>query len=209
MVTPTVHDWRSREIVTADTLNAYVRDVHGFLYRPPAAKLALRQRGTYSGANPADAVDRGRWLPFNTWATIPLYQAGKGTRPADEYDPSGMAKTGPDGTVWGLAVPESGLYAVTFGGVIDTNGEASNVHFRVGKGQWGTSAVPFASHCPGRYSTASDGTSRYLGSISTTIALSKGEVVSVMGIADKDFVLARSTLAGRSFLELRWVGRIP
>ncbi|RLV10240.1 hypothetical protein CTZ27_03200 [Streptomyces griseocarneus] len=181
--------------------------MHRFLLRPPAAKVSFRQRGTYSGANPTDAVDRGRWLPFNTWSTIPLYPAGKGARPSEECDPSGMVMVGADGTAWGLAAPEDGLYAVTFGGVLDANGPAGNVHFRLSKGPWGNSTVPFASHCPGRHSAASDGTSRYLGSISTTVALAKGEVVSAMAIADKDFVLARRDFAGRSFLEIRWVGR--
>ncbi|ARZ66922.1 hypothetical protein SMD11_1261 [Streptomyces albireticuli] len=212
MATPTVHIWRQREIVTADTMNRFVRDVHTFLYRPPACKVTARQRGSHSGANASGAYGRG-WIPFNSWTTIPWSAPGRGTQPAEEYDPSGMAKPGEGEAVWRLVAPEDGLYAVTFGGVIETNGEANNVHFRLAKnqmtdGQWNTGSAVFASHCPGR-TQATDGVSRYIGSISTTINLARGETVSAAGIADKDFILGRSDVPGRSFLEMRWVGRLP
>lgn len=212
MATPLVHIWRTREIVTADTMNRFVRDAHAFLLRTPACRVSARQRGTHPNSAPGDAYGRG-WLAFNTWTSLPWFAPGKGTRPADEYDPSGMARPGDGGILWRLTAPEDGLYAVSFGGVIETNGEAANVHFRLGKNvladdQWNSSAV-FAAHCPGRALTAGDGTSRYIGSMSTTINLKRGDTVSAAGIADKDFVLGRSDLAGRSFLELRWVGRHP
>ncbi|MFD5050424.1 hypothetical protein [Streptomyces tendae] len=216
MATPLVHIWRQREVVTADTMNRYVRDVHKFLYAPPACKVTLRQRGSFSGSNPADAIDRGKWLTFNKWLTYPIYEPGKGTAPGEEYDNTGgsMAVPNSSGNVWRLIAPEDGLYAVTFGGVIETNGEANNVHLRLGKNQftdsdWTSGYASFASHCPGRVHHATNGSSRYMGSISTTINLKKGETVSAGGVADKDYVLANRTMPGRSFLEMRWVGRLP
>ncbi|QKW48876.1 hypothetical protein [Streptomyces buecherae] len=214
MAVPSVHLWRQREVVTAATMNG-VRDVHRFLYTPPACKVIARQRGTYSGANPTDAFERGRWVPFNTWCSFPWHLPGKGSRPSEEYDTTGGSMTAPNdsGILWRLIAPEDGLYAVTFGGVMDANGEANNAHFRLGRNQtvdsqWSTGYAPFASHSPGRARYAQDGTAQFIGSISTTVALKRGETVSAAGVSDKDFILGRYSLPGRSFLEMRWVGRL-
>ncbi|UFQ16422.1 MULTISPECIES: hypothetical protein [Streptomyces] len=214
MATPLVHIWRQREVVTAETMNRYLRDVHKFLYNPPACRVSFRQRGTHSNSNPADAVDRGKWLPFNKWTTIPMYEPGKGPRPTEEYDTTGGAMIKPTGSVlWRLTAPEDGLYSVTFGGIIETNGQPNNVHFRLGRnqlvdGDWTSGYAPFASHCPGAVQHASYA-SRYDASIHTTIQLKAGETVSAGGVADKDFILGRADMPNRSFLELRWVGRYP
>ncbi|MFH8346796.1 hypothetical protein [Streptomyces sp. NPDC018045] len=194
-------------------MNTFVRNVHRFLYGPPASKVTMIQRGSYAGSNPADCYEWGR-LPFNAWKTMPLYPPGKGASPGDEYDTTGGEMTRSTGPLLGLRAPEDGLYAVTFGGVIDTNGEANNVHFRLGRNiatdsQWGTGYGAFASHCPGRAQHASDGMARFIGSIATTINLKKGDMVSASGVADKDFILGRRDVPGRSFLEMRWVGRAP
>ncbi|MER5441116.1 hypothetical protein [Streptomyces sp. NPDC002790] len=215
MATPLVHIWRQREVVTADTMNKYIRDVQKFLYTPPACKVTLRQRGTFVGSNPADAIDKGKWLTFNKWLTYPLYAPGEGSAPSEEYDNTGGAMTSTStANLWRLTAPEDGIYAVTFGGVIETNGEANNVHFRLGKnqlvdGDWTSGRAPFASHSPGRVHHASNGSGRYIGSITTTINLKQNETVSAGAVADKDFVLANRAMHGRSFLELRWVGRLP
>ncbi|MFJ2244845.1 hypothetical protein [Streptomyces sp. NPDC087862] len=216
MATPLVHVWNQREIVTADTMNKYVRDPHKFLYAPPACKVTAKQRGTYTGSNPADAVDRGAWLPFNQWKTVPFYPPGKGTKKGEEYDTTGglMTKANSSGHVWNLVAPEDGLYAVTFSCVLETNGESNNVHFRLGKDQrtdadWTSGYASFASHCPGRAHYASDGTGRYVAHITSTINLKKDQTMSAGGVADKDFLLGRYNLPGRSSLEMRWVGRLP
>ncbi|MFG2228040.1 hypothetical protein [Streptomyces sp. NPDC048644] len=202
--------------MTADAMNKYVRDVHSFLYRPPACKVMARQRGSYSGADPADAYGRGKWLPFNAWAAFPLYVPGNGTSHGEEYDTTGGEMTQPSssGVLWRLTAPENGIYAITFGGVLEANGEPHNAHFRVGKNQrsdadWSSGHASFASHCPGRVHYAKDGTSRYIGSIATTISLKKSDTISAGAVSDKDFVLARRSLPGRSFLEMRWIGRAP
>ncbi|MEV0445298.1 hypothetical protein AB0I84_07465 [Streptomyces spectabilis] len=216
MPTPLVHIWREREVVTTETMNRYVRDVHRFLYRPPACKVQLRQRGTHKLANPTDAVTRGQWLPFNTWRSFPLHLPGAGVRGAETYDTTGgeMARPGTDGLMWALTAPEDGLYAITFGGVLESNGQANNIHFRLARNlrseaDWTSGYSPIASHCPGPVQHGELGISRYFGSIQTTIPLKKGDTISAAGVADKDYILGRYDMPNRSSLEIRWVGRAP
>ncbi|MER6912227.1 hypothetical protein ABT354_11185 [Streptomyces sp. NPDC000594] len=216
MATPLVHIWRQREVVTAETMNRYITDVHRFLYAPPACKVQLRQRGTHAQAKPSDAVNQGAWLSFNTWKSFPLHMPGRGMRGAETYDNTGgeMAKLSPDGIGWHLIAPEDGLYAVSFGGILESNGQANNIHFRLGRnirseGDWGLGTGTVASHCPGPVQHDQYGVSRYFGSIQTTIQLKKSDTIHVSGVADKDFVLGRYDMPNRSALELRWVGRLP
>ncbi|GHF38683.1 hypothetical protein GCM10010218_19860 [Streptomyces mashuensis] len=194
-------------------MNARIRDLHRFLYRPPSCWVTSRQRGTHKDGSvnwaPADALDPGK---LTGWTTFSWYPPGQGLQPDSEFDTAKLAL--PEATAGGtpyalrLTAPEDGRYSVAFGGVIDTPGATPlNMHVKLGKNitadsMWTDDSHVIASSSPGR----SNG-SRGYGSLTATVRLKKGESVSAAGIADQPFLLGNKSLPGRSFFSVRWVGR--
>lgn len=209
MSLPDITPWREREVVTAQKMNSRVGQVHRYLYEPPSARVTGRQYGSDPSAPTPPGTYLPGWRPANTWRSFLYWMPGEGLQPDQEWDTTGGAMLAHTGAiVTRLVAPENGLYEVASGGVLDAQHPPNNVHFRIGglkdvDEEWPRAPI-YAAHVPGHSSAG-----RFVGGISTLLAVKKGDTMAAAGICDQPCYMGSQSAPGRTFLSARWVGRYP
>jgi hypothetical protein len=201
--------WTGREVVTAETMNRRVHEVHRRLYEPPLCRLVGMQRGSDPAAAYQPAMQSG-WLPGGQTNTLHYHPPAASPLPSGTVDTTNgfMARATVGGYVWRVYLPEDGLYRVTCRAVIalsrmttyrtvllikGTSTEYTADHLHV-----------FASCVPSRISAT-----HYAGSVEAVVAARAGEVVYSAAGAGVDHHLADDSRPHLSSLTVRWIGRHP
>lgn len=193
---PPIKTWTQRELVSADTMNAGIRDVHEWLARPPAIRL------------------KGSRAPIaaSTYALLPFQPPG----PWGTYASAGMTVAKTDGMVWGLKAPLTGRYRLTIGATMTAaSGAAASrdtwIYAAVNAHDSGQAVADNATvaYCPVAVSSFT-----HMGSHTVELRLHAEDVVRLAGRMEGSAVTFADTSSSPayehcSYVELRWAGELP
>ncbi|MEV0445299.1 hypothetical protein AB0I84_07460 [Streptomyces spectabilis] len=113
MSIPSIETWGERELEDAARLNRRISDVHGFLQRPPAARMVGMARKDMAGK----AFSVLPFYPVNTEGVSGTsYQSWPGMVPVTTKD-----KTMGRDTAWQFIAPIDGRYRITLNGAWNTS----------------------------------------------------------------------------------------